>query len=321
MPGLPTHFGVIGTIGYYSQARDGSIDTQGGQMRFSVIANGAGHDADVDQIPLPLDGGPPVLSGLRVTGEFRGKPFYDGECTYVSNRPVPPILPVTKERYLRLVILGMRADSARHVAEYKKNPISNDPYADWVRDKPKRDAENKKTYDELKKTSPQAADALLAAFNQQEAAMAADSDQMRGGNARLKELQQGATDTMGATIQRMQSELDGLSAAERMRPVAIEQHGVNWDWHSDQLVDPSTEDAKPLVQINPAFYDKSLAPDVPQVIWVCIPGLQGLVDKSYENQAGDTYTTEKARTERRTHDATLIRDHLDWAALEALVKR
>jgi hypothetical protein len=324
MPNLPPHFGVLGSITYFSLGSGSaqSFDVQGGRQDFSILANGVGREADMDQIPMPFDNGPPVLSGFRVTGQFRGKPIYDGECTYVTSRTAPPLVPVTKERYLRLVMLGTRADSARHATDAKgKNKVSNDAYADWVHDKPKREADMRKSYYEIKKTSPQAAEQLMQAFKQQEAAFAADSDQMRSGNARIKELQSAANDDAGARLRQLQAQIDALSASERQQPVAISQHGVNWDFHSDDLTDINSDDAKPLVQINPASYDKTLAADIPQIIWVCMPGLQGTLDKSFENNSGDERESEKARAERRQHDAVLIRDRLDWAALEALVKR
>jgi hypothetical protein len=60
---------------------------------------------------------------------------------------------------------------------------------------------------------------------------------------------------------------------------------------------------------------------VPQLIWICLPGFQGNVDTGYERYAGDTRDQEQRKAERRVHDAVLIRDNLDWAALEALVRR
>jgi hypothetical protein len=74
------------------------------------------------------------------------------------------------------------------------------------------------------------------------------------------------------------------------------------------------------VQPNPAFYDQSIAPSVPQLLWVCLPGLQGVVDSTYQMYAGDEREQEKQTAERRLADAIRIRDKLNWTALEALVK-
>lgn len=323
VPNLPAHFGVTGRVSYYSVSSTGAMELGGGRVPMSVIANGIGRVEDVETIPPQLDNGPPLLSGYRVTGQFRGHPIYNRECVVVTGRPGLPLVPVAKERYLRLVILGMRADSTRHAAQYKETAAAmpDDPYAAWVRDRPKREADMRKSYEEIKKISPEAAQSVLDAFKQQEAAFAADSTAMRAGNTQIKHLQSVAADSTAATLRRLQRQLDGLSAAERQQPVAVSQHGVNWDWRSDELADVGSDDSTPLVQINPAFFDKTLAADIPQIVSVCLPSIQGEVDKDYERYAGDTYTREKAAAERRLHDAVLIRDHLDWAALEALVKR
>jgi hypothetical protein len=323
VPSLPVHFGVTGRLSYYDISSTGEMELSGGRVPFSVIANGIGRIENVETIPPPLDNGAAVVSGYRVTGQFRNHPIYDGSCVVITNRPTPPLLPVTKERYLRLVILGMRADSTRHAGQFHEMAAAtpDDPYAKWVHDRPKREADMRKTYDELKKVSPDAAQGILDAFKQQEVAMAADSDAMRGGAAQVKQLMHAATDSTGAMIRRLQTELNGLSPAERNTPVAVMQHGVDWDWRSDQLAEIDNADAVPLMQLNPAFFDKSLAPDVPQIITVCLPQISGEIDKDYERHAGDIRTRAKAEAEKRLHDALQIRDHLDWAALEALVKR
>jgi hypothetical protein len=273
-------------------------------------------------LTIPLDNGPPVVSGYRITGQFRGHPIYDGECAYVSTRP-PLLVPLTKDRYFKLVVLGMRADSIRHAAQFRESGVASAPdaYTQWKRDKAKRDADFRATYEQLKKVSPAAAETLRVVMQRQEADIAADSMTLRGQNAAIVQIQREATDSTGAMIRRTQAELDGLSAAERRQPVAISQHGVEWDWHSDQLAGSTDSSATPLMQLSFTAFDRTAAPDLPQSVWVCIPGLQGLVDHSYENLAGDEREEERRAAERRTRDATSIRDHLDWAALEALVAR
>jgi len=74
------------------------------------------------------------------------------------------------------------------------------------------------------------------------------------------------------------------------------------------------------MQPNPAFYDASLSPNIPQVLWICLPGLQGVIDSTYQMYAGEEREQEKATAERRLADAIRIRNGLDWAALEALLR-
>jgi hypothetical protein len=137
----------------------------------------------------------------------------------------------------------------------------------------------------------------------------------------MQDIERSGAVLVGARLRTLEAQLHGLSAAERQKPVAVEVHGTEWNWATDEVADIDAADSDPLVQINPAFYDKSAAPSVPQLIWICLPGLQGNVDTGYERYAGDTRDQEQRKAERRVHDAVLIRDNLDWAALEALVRR
>lgn len=324
---LPPHFGVAGTLSYFDLEVGGHGGQQfspvGTKVDFSVVANGIGRVPELSYVPVPIDGGPPIFGRYRVTGQLRGRPIYNGECTYVTNRPVPPLLPVTRDRYLRLMILSTRADSARHESEHRSEgatPMAG-AFNQWLRDRPKREADRQAAYEMMKKMDPAAAKKFLDESRKQEAAFAADSVAQRGQDQGIKTIENSATDAIGERIRTLQAQLDALSPGDRQKPVAVVIHGVDWDWRSDELRDFDDPDSDPLVQLNPSFYDKSIAPTVPQIIWICLPGLQGQVDKGYENYAGDTREAERAKAERRLHDAVLIRDHLDWAALEALVRR
>jgi hypothetical protein len=323
----PPHFGFIGKITYFDLDDDGHggtvIAPVGGSVDFSVVANGIGRSTDLSLLSTPLDGGPPILSRYRVTGEFRGRPMYNGECTYVSSRPVPPLLPVTKERYLHLMILNMRADSARNAARYRHDggtPMA-DAHAQWLRDRPKREADAQAAYEMMRKIDPASAAKFLEQTKKQEADLEAQTTGAGSMDTRIQDIERSAMDTVGAQLRKREAQLQALSAAERQQPVAVAVHGVEWSWGTDELLDFNDPDADPLVEINPAFYDRSAAPGVPQLIWICLPGLQGNVDKDYERYAGDRRDDEQRKAERRVHDAVLIRDNLDWAALDALVRR
>ena len=91
-------------------------------------------------------------------------------------------------------------------------------------------------------------------------------------------------------------------------------------FHIAESMDDTT--ALPLVQPNAGFYDTSLGPDAPQLIWICGYHLQGLEDRGYERLAegSDEWRQEKAYNERRIRDMVRFRDQLDWSALEALLK-
>jgi hypothetical protein len=99
------------------------------------------------------------------------------------------------------------------------------------------------------------------------------------------------------------------------------QHGPTLDLRTDEENDGSDAGASPLMELNPAVYDRSLPPSVPQVIMVCLPGLQGLANKASDLMAeGPERNAEQRRLAARVRDAVRIRDQLDWAALEALVR-
>ena len=73
------------------------------------------------------------------------------------------------------------------------------------------------------------------------------------------------------------------------------------------LVAVDTPDGEPLMEINAAFFETAV--DGPQVVTVCLPGLQS-----------DVQPTRYEWNEQRRHDAALVRDHLDWSAIEAVVR-
>lgn len=327
LAGLPPHAGVAGTVAYFELDDDGhggqQLSPVGQKFSFSVMANGIGRFPELTYMPVPIDGGPAILSRYRVTGQFRGRPIYNGECTFITNRPVPPLLPLTKERYLRLLLLNTRAESARHGAQQRSagaTPAA-DAFNQWLRDRPKREADRQAAYEMMKKMDPAAAQKFLDESRKQETALAADSVAARGQDQGIRDIENKGNDLVGARIRELQAQLDALSPAERQKPVAVVVHGVDWDWRTDELRDFEDPDADPLVQLNPSFYDSAVGTTVPQIIWICLPGLQGEVDKGYDNYVGDTRERERTTAERRMHDAVLIRDHLDWAALEALVRR
>ena len=119
-----------------------------------------------------------------------------------------------------------------------------------------------------------------------------------------------------ANIAQLQAKLDALSPEERKSPAYLIDHGRGMY----TLGTKDDDDVVLPVQPNPAFYDQSIAPSVPQLLWVCLPGLQGVVDSTYQMYAGEEREQEKQTAERRLADAIRIRDKLNWAALEALVK-
>lgn len=252
-PAMPYYAGISGAyFGYL--LRDGKpFPEASGMTPIDAFVNTIwacpySENFDVEARGKPMfDGGPPILAGVRRTGEFRGHPIYNTQCVILTSRTEPPFLPVTRERYMRLEILGMRAklDHFRKQVDYEH-----------------LDAKWRAGYDEAIKASEQ----IVAA---------------------------------------REAELARMSQQDRAAPAAMRHNGVN----DSTLVSPDDQDAIPLVTTNPAFFDRSLPPSKAQVIIVNLPFLQ----------AGAKPDRTPDEPDRRAHGER-IRDQLDWAALEAMVK-
>jgi hypothetical protein len=327
---MPFRSAVYGRLTYLDKDSDnGTIGPTGESVDFVVAINAVGQgvelDADTSMIDhgmrmLPLD---PDATTYRVTGQFRGRPVYNGECTYVTHRSVPPLIAVTRQRYLEVKILEARAEFARHNgqrAEISAAPSSNAQLTEFLKGRAQRRADNEKLIETVRTAGGDTASVrqMREAFDQTEAQMEAGlrGTSANGNDARIQALVDSGRAGETNAIAQLQAKLNAMSPAERAAPAMIVSHGRGLF----ELADADNPDAMPLWQPNPSFYDTTLAPEVPQLIWVCIPGLQGLEDTSYQNQAGDTRDQVKAQTQRKTRDAVHIRDGLDWAALEGMVR-
>jgi hypothetical protein len=312
--GLPIDYGVTSYIWYKgwetgpSGAR--SIATNNGRFNFTVLVNATGQGADVNE-PLAADGGPSLIRGYRRTGTFRGHDVYDGECVFITASGRAPLIPVTRERYLTAKIAELRQSSARHTAQQQAagTSVMSDHYAKFLRDRPKREAEMRKVYDEIKKSDPASANTMMEEWKKAETESEQQIRNANGGADVDRQLQQARAEGNAAAaeaIQRLESELAAMSPTDRKRPAFIVNLGVG----QTRLAGDGDEEATPLVQVNEAAYDKSLGPDAPQVLSACLPGLQEGFPKE-----------DREWTPQRARDAILIRDGLDWASLEAIVKR
>jgi hypothetical protein len=105
-----------------------------------------------------------------------------------------------------------------------------------------------------------------------------------------------------------EARLDAMSASERAQPATI-TWGAGGNWKTAELVPADRDGAVPLVSPNPAIYDGKLPPARVQVLTVFLPFVQrGMKPPRLEEDSL-----------RRAH-AEAIRDGLDWAALEAMVR-
>ncbi len=323
---------IFGSAKYFVD-RDGQIEQGAAGFDFHVAVNGAGFASEIAADDPAADRGPPVLGAdpanlavYRRTGTWRGRPIYAGDCTYLTHRPAPPIVPVTTERYLSLRATQTRAAAARHEAQSAGASAtpSSDALQAFLRDRPQRDAANKKTLDILKQSGAsdeqvrRAAEAFRTAEAREEAALREEASD--GSDQAMQNVMDRARAANAAQAAGAQASVDALSANERQAPARVVEEGAD-DFRLARS-DDADDVIEPLMQANPAFYDRALPADEAQLIWVCAYHLEGLPDDSYDRLAEGTasWRQEKAWNARRIRDVARLREQLDWAALEALLK-
>ncbi len=100
---------------------------------------------------------------------------------------MPPVIPLTKERYYSLELIKARAASAHHEGQRGSETTTptNDALQRFLRDRPKREASNRQTIDAVRKmggdtaTIRQMTDAFRDAEKQQEAGASIGSGRRR----------------------------------------------------------------------------------------------------------------------------------------------
>ena len=335
-PGVPYHVIVFVRsryLGWFENGRGGrEVGADALDLDFTIGVNTAGYPAEMENDATEPDHGTRIMGkdegGLevyRTTGSFHGRPFYGGSCTYLTHRTAPPIIPVTKERYLTLGLLEMRADQSHHAAQREQDGqfSSNAQLQEFLRGRPARQQQNQKLYAQMKAAGLSEAQLkeMQAQFDtverqQEQALRKATTD---GTDQRFQDIVQRGREGEAHALANQQGQLDGLSPAERHSPVALIAEGRHAFHISESMADTT---ALPLMQPNASFYDASLGPDAAQLIWVCGYHLQGLEDRGYERLAegSDSWRQEKAFNERHIRDMVRFRDQFDWSALEALLK-
>jgi hypothetical protein len=265
--GRPYYYGIGASIAYLVKGDDGQIEDGPGISL--VIRVNSIPCAPVDNDGVEPDSGPPVSEsrehGARITGRFREHDIYDGSCVVIAGRPGGPIVPLTKERYLRILIAdrGVRAMANR---------------------------------EEMRKPSTQQAGVPRE--------MQARMDSV------IRAARQLADSGLGVQTNTLKAQLAAMPPAERRRQAAVELNGVD----GESLADVDSTDALPLVQLNPRWFDTTLPATTPQLISVELMGIQkGVVPFGYDES--DDATT------RRMALGVRLRDQLDWAAIESLVRR
>jgi hypothetical protein len=335
-PGVPYHVIIFVRSRYFALGDNGrggkSVDADAIGLDVTIGVNAAGYPAEMENTDAEADHGTRIMgadeAGLevyRTTGSFHGKPFYGGSCTYLTHRSVPPIVPVTKERYLNIQLLTLRGSQAFHDKQRAQDGAysSNKQLQEFLRGRPAREAQNQKTFDALKSAGASEAqlqqmkEEMAKVEKQQEEALRKSTTD--GTDQRMNDIVAEGRAGEAHNVAQQQAQLDALSPAERRSPVAVVAEGRHVFQIAQSMEDTT---ALPLMQPNASFYDTSLGPDAAQLIWICGYHLQGLEDRGYERLAegSDSWRQEKAYNERRIRDIARFRDQLDWNALDALLK-
>lgn len=334
-PNVPYHTIVFLRSRYFAWFDDGrggrSVDLDAVGLDMTIGVNTAGYPAEMENDAAEADRGPRVMGAdeggrdvYRNTGSFHGRPVYGGSCTYLTHRTAPPIVPVTKERYLNIQILKMRGTQAHHESQRQEGTYSsNQQLKEFLAGRPAREEQNRKTLEALKASgiSDSQLQEMKSEFakiekQQEEALRKATTD---GTDQRMNDVIQKGRAGEATGIAQAQAQVDALSPAERRSPVALIAQGRGEFTLAESMEDTT---ALPLMQPNASFYDTSLGADVPQLLWICADHFQGLEDRSYDRLAegSDSWRQEKVFTERRIREMVRFRDQLDWTALEALLK-
>ena len=234
-PGMPYHAAILGALDYFGFEDNGrggkEIGPTGGTVPFHVAINTFGDQGEIESTDEEADHGPRVLYDLKETGRFRGRPVYNGACTYVSHRPVPPLIPLSKERYYTLELIKARSASAFHQSQRATETTTptNDALQTFLRDRPQRDASNRQTIDAVRKmggdsaTIRQMTETFRDAEKQQEAGLRAAA--ASGADQKYQEIVKEGREGEAANIAQLQSKLDALSPEERKSPAYLIDHG------------------------------------------------------------------------------------------------
>ncbi len=158
--GKGLHYAVSGVLAYDEVGDDGhggkTIPRDGDKAPFSIVVNAPGRLTDAEQLAREPDHGPSVLGNVRQTGVFRGHPVYNGDCVVISGKSTPAFVPLTMERYQKLLILNYRADSAYHTTQNRADLAKHQAAPKLKPPTGKLDANEEQAYEMIKKMDPAA---------------------------------------------------------------------------------------------------------------------------------------------------------------------
>ncbi|HEU4988795.1 MAG TPA: hypothetical protein VFT41_03350 [Gemmatimonadaceae bacterium] len=119
--GMKYFTGVAGEVRIYGQGTDDNgkpaiVQVDAVDLRAFVNDRwcGRGNYTESDSLP---DHGLPIVEGMQPTPALHGHPTTDGMCVLIADRPQPPFLSLSRDRYRRVQILQMRVRLKRDRAQ------------------------------------------------------------------------------------------------------------------------------------------------------------------------------------------------------------
>jgi hypothetical protein len=202
------------------------------------------------------------VHGATVAYGTFGEPNTEGLFVLFTSGDQSPMLPVTREEYLRTTIFSLEGKDQEKLKQARAG-FSRTPYERWIEDA----AERKKTREAVIATIPDQAQAaktraeMAKGDREMEEALKKDEPKYR---AMVSEVTKSST-TPGDKIR---AEIAAMTPAERASPAWV---------HGTKLVPAGTPDAKAVVRTNPAFYRARRSPVEPRAVFVHLSNLPDVV--------------------------------------------
>jgi len=262
------------------------------EFEWNDLSATLGQDYDLWAEGLPLPDGRRISILPRQTAEFGGFPLYDNRRLIVTRSKRPWWTPVTRQQYLLALI-------ARREEQANETPAVRDPYTEWASHRQERRTQREAAYAALKQRSPEQAEQFRQKAEQMEAEIGSKLQAARtaqAGAATVNPMRQQAA--------ALRQELAGLSPSARAGQ-------AYWGGMNDTLsglVAEGSPNSRPLVAVNPGFFDGSLPRGAMQILTVYF----AWADPSREGPAAATHIGD-----RRLYE--FLRE-ADWKRLAAVLE-
>jgi hypothetical protein len=222
-----------------------------------VVANSIGPAIWGEKQPLLKDDGGGIYPAQKVTRYVGGFPMYENQVVMVTNIRRPLTVPVSMERALRAYIAMYRKDAAK--LRGAEQEFSESSGVQALEDAIKQ---LEQLYESQKTTNPKGAAELKQNIEKMRQQLPTMRETIRESNRQgAVNARQGSAVTADR-IRRIEARLAALSPAERSAQAYWGGQGAD-EWYLNR---PGAPGARPLVALNPDFYDRSAPPTALQAV-------------------------------------------------------